>query len=127
MKYSDLKEIRGSIATKIIKGREYCYLKFREGDKVITVYLGKPGSSRVAEAEEKLKQYRLEKKNTLRKPRLGHYIVQSIRYKNYWDDIRGTIGVTRTYADGYVAAFRSFDKKTPVRIITMNNKVIGEY
>ena len=67
MKFKDLEEIRGSISIKTINGNEYCYLKYREEEKVKTVYLVKPGSDAVAEAEEKLEQYRLSTKNKLRK------------------------------------------------------------
>ena len=127
MNIEELDEIKGSISIKTINGRQYCYLKFRDDSTVKTVYIGKPGSEKVIEIEKKLEQYRLEKKKTLRSPRLGRYIVQLKRDKKHWDDIHGVISVTRTYAEGYIAAFRSFDKKTPVRIITTNEDVIGEY
>lgn len=31
---------RGSVSVRMRRGRPYCYLKFRDGDKVVTKYVG---------------------------------------------------------------------------------------
>ena len=42
---------RGSISIKKRRGRDYCYLAFRDGDKVRFEYLGLPESEAVAECK----------------------------------------------------------------------------
>jgi len=45
---------KGTISIKKRRGRDYCYLAFRDGDKVRFRYLGLPESQAVAEAKSAL-------------------------------------------------------------------------
>ncbi|MCK4513838.1 MAG: hypothetical protein KAU31_01205 [Spirochaetaceae bacterium] len=47
---------KGTISIKERRGRDYCYLAFRDGDKVRFKYLGLPESQAVAEAKSALSQ-----------------------------------------------------------------------
>ena len=69
---------RGSITVRERHGKPYCYLKYRDGDKTVTAYVG--AEEKVGEELKKQVQQRKTLQDTLKRLKKEHaFIVKTLK------------------------------------------------
>lgn len=72
---------RGSVAVKMRRGRPYCYLKFRDGDKVVTEYVG--SEDKVGDELRRKVERRRSLEAVLRRLKREHAFIEKALGRNH--------------------------------------------